>query len=93
MHVEPTSAKPVVKEFSPISNSQIAVEFWPVARLIPYFRNLRKNDHAVERMAASINEFGFKIPILARSNGEVVDGHLRLKAARNWASRSAGHIV
>jgi ParB-like chromosome segregation protein Spo0J len=31
---------------------------------------------------ASINEFGFKIPILARSNGEVVDGHLRLKAAQ-----------
>jgi ParB-like chromosome segregation protein Spo0J len=31
---------------------------------------------------ASIREFGFKIPVLARSNGEVVDGHLRLKAAR-----------
>jgi DNA modification methylase len=33
-------------------------------------------------MCGSIREFGFKIPILARSNGEVVDGHLRLKAAR-----------
>jgi len=33
-------------------------------------------------MAASIQEFGFKIPILARSDGEVVDGHLRLKAAQ-----------
>ncbi len=32
-------------------------------------------------MAASIREFGFKVPILARSNGDVVDGHLRLKAA------------
>lgn len=31
---------------------------------------------------ASINEFGFKIPILARSSGELVDGDLRLKAAR-----------
>jgi len=58
------------------------VEVWPVVRLIPYCRNPRKNDHAVERMAASINEFGFKIPILARSNGEVVDGHLRLKGAQ-----------
>ena len=29
-----------------------------------------------------IREFGFKIPVLARSDGEVVDGHLRLKAAR-----------
>jgi DNA modification methylase len=33
-------------------------------------------------MAASIREFGFKIPVLARSDGEVVDGHLRLKAAK-----------
>ncbi len=34
-------------------------------------------------MEASIREFGFKIPMLVRSNGEVVDGHLRLKAAKN----------
>ena len=33
-------------------------------------------------MIASIREFGFRIPVLARSNGEVVDGHLRLKAAQ-----------
>jgi DNA modification methylase len=33
-------------------------------------------------MCASIREFGFKIPCLVRNNGEVVDGHLRLKAAR-----------
>jgi hypothetical protein len=36
----------------------------------------------VEQMAASIKEFGFKIPVLARSDGSVVDGHLRLKAAQ-----------
>lgn len=62
--------------------NQISIEVWPIERLVPYIRNPRKNDHAVERMAASINEFGFKIPILARGNGEVVDGHLRLKAAQ-----------
>src|SRR5713101_891004 len=33
-------------------------------------------------MCSSIREFGFKIPVLARSGGEVIDGHLRLKAAR-----------
>ena len=33
-------------------------------------------------MCASIKEFGFKIPVLARSDGTIVDGHLRLKAAR-----------
>jgi DNA modification methylase len=58
------------------------VQRWQIERLIPYSRNPRKNDAAVDRMAASIREFGFKIPVLARSSGEVVDGHLRLKAAR-----------
>jgi ParB-like chromosome segregation protein Spo0J len=33
-------------------------------------------------MCASIRDFGFKIPVLACSDGEVVDGHLRLKAAQ-----------
>ena len=33
-------------------------------------------------MCAAIHEFGFRIPIVARSDGTVVDGHLRLKAAR-----------
>jgi ParB-like chromosome segregation protein Spo0J len=58
------------------------IENWPIERLVEYPRNPRKNDKAVDRMCASIREFGFKIPVLARSDGEVVDGHLRLKAAR-----------
>jgi ParB-like chromosome segregation protein Spo0J len=58
------------------------IEMWPIGRFIPYERNPRKNDAAVDRMAAFIQEFGFNIPVLARSNGEVVDGHLRLKAAK-----------
>jgi hypothetical protein len=57
------------------------IEIWPLSRFIPYARNPRKNDHAVDRMAASIREFTFKVPVLARSSGDVVDGHLRLKAA------------
>jgi DNA modification methylase len=55
---------------------------WPIDRLVFYVRNPRKNDAAVDRMCSSLREFGFKIPVLARNNGEVVDGHLRLKAAR-----------
>src|SRR5580704_6466528 len=60
----------------------LQVQFWAIERFVPYPRNLRKNDAAVDRMCASIREFGFKIPVLVRSDGEVVDGHLRLKAAR-----------
>jgi DNA modification methylase len=57
------------------------IDNWPIDRLVPYARNPRKNDAAVDRMASSIQEFGFTIPVLARSSSEVVDGHLRLKAA------------
>jgi DNA modification methylase len=59
-----------------------AIEMRPVASLIHYVRNPRKNDAVVDQMVSSIREFGFKIPVLARSNGDVVDGHLRLKAAQ-----------
>ena len=57
------------------------IHIWPIDRLVFYARNPRKNDSVVDRMCSSIREFGFKIPVLARSDGEVVDGHLRLKAA------------
>ncbi|MGC9950177.1 MAG: hypothetical protein ABSF64_27750 [Bryobacteraceae bacterium] len=33
-------------------------------------------------MCSSLRDFGFEIPVLARSDGTVVDGHLRLKSAR-----------
>ncbi len=66
------------------------IEQWPLDRLVFYARNPRKNDAAVDRMCSSIREFGFKIPVLARSDGEVVDGHLRLKAARKLGSWPGG---
>ena len=60
----------------------LKTESWPIERLVPYARNPRKNDEQVERMVAAIREFGFRIPVVAKSDGTVVDGHLRLKAAR-----------
>jgi DNA modification methylase len=58
------------------------IQVWPIDRLIFYARNPRKHDAVIQKMCSSIREFGFKCPVLARSDGEVVDGHLRLKAAR-----------
>ena len=58
------------------------LEHWPTDKLIDYARNPRKNDHAVDRVSAAIKEFGFRVPIIAKSDGLVVDGHLRLKAAK-----------
>jgi DNA modification methylase len=44
-------------------------------------------------MLASIQEFGFKIPVLVRSSGEVVDGHLRLKAAHKLGIKEVPVIL
>src|SRR3954465_12605168 len=65
-----------------VSKVDTQIEQWPIDKLVFYARIPRKNDSAVDRMCGSIREFGFKIPVLARSNGEGVDGPLRLKAAR-----------
>ena len=61
---------------------ELTFETWPIDRCIDYARNPRKNDHAVDKVAAAIREFGFRVPIVAKSDGLVVDGHLRLKAAK-----------
>src|ERR1051326_9023052 len=66
------------------------LEVWAIERVREYARNPRKNDAAVDRMCASIREFGFKCPVLARSDGTVVDGHLRQKAARKLGSWPGG---
>ena len=75
------------------SSHSTEIQTWPIDRLVVYARNPRKNDAAVDRMCGSIREFGFKIPVLARSNGDVVDGHLRLKAARKLGSWPGGDMT
>lgn len=62
----------------------IQAVYWKTDKFRPYYKNPRKNDHAVNRVAAAIAEYGFKVPVVAvEENGaiEVIDGHLRLKAA------------
>ena len=51
-------------------------------KLTPYERNPRKNDAAVDKVAASIKEFGFKVPIVIDNDGIIVTGHTRYKAAQ-----------
>lgn len=62
--------------------NNLKMEIWPTEKLIEYARNPRNNDDVVDQMVSVIKEFGFRVPIVARSDGLVVDGHLRLKAAR-----------
>lgn len=57
------------------------IEMMKVSDLRPYVNNPRKNDKAVDAVAASIREFGFKVPITVDSDGLIATGHTRLKAA------------
>ena len=59
------------------------VQNWKISRFKEYENNPRINDHAVEPLAKMIQKFGFRVPILAKSDGTLIDGHLRLKAARH----------
>ena len=52
----------------------------PIEWLRPYENNPRNNEQAVEAVANSINEFGFKVPIVVTIDGEIVNGHTRFKA-------------
>lgn len=53
-----------------------------VDKLIPYVNNPRFNDEAVDGVAASIKEFGFKVPIVVDKDNVIVAGHTRLRAAK-----------
>ena len=64
-----------------------------VDELIPYKYNPRKNDKAVEFVANSIKEFGFKVPIIVDGNNEIIAGHTRIKASKMLGIKEVPCIV
>lgn len=64
-----------------------------VGELIPYERNPRRNDEAVKFVKASIEQFGFKVPIVIDADGVIVAGHTRLKAAKELGIKEVPCIV
>lgn len=65
----------------------------PLGWLTPYENNPRNNDEAVEPVANSISEFGFKVPIVATSDGEIINGHTRWKAAKKLKLKTVPVII
>ena len=65
----------------------------PVDSVIPYVRNPRKNDNAVKKVAASLQEFGFRQPIVVDPDNVIVVGHTRLKAAIHLRFNHYGNII
>lgn len=76
-----------------VTHEEIQIKQWPIGKLVEYANNPREHDSAIEKMAAVIKEFGFKVPIIATSRGDVVDGHLRLKASRHLGLKTVPVIL
>ena len=57
------------------------IEQWEIDRIKPYDKNPRRNDKAVEAVANSIREFGWRQPVVVDAGGVIVVGHTRYKAA------------
>ena len=64
-----------------------------VDELIPYANNPRDNAGAVDAVAASIDEFGFKVPIVIDKDGVIVAGHTRTLAAEKLGLETVPCIV
>src|SRR5580704_10623377 len=63
--------------------TELLIESWPIDRPIEYARNARKiTAAAVDKVAASIQEFGFRQPIVVDKDNVIIVGHVRLRAAK-----------
>jgi hypothetical protein len=72
---------------------KLKIVYKSVDDLIPYINNPRINDHAVDAVASSIKNFGFKVPIIIDAKNEIVAGHTRLKAAKKLGMKEVPTIV
>lgn len=64
-----------------------------VDKLVPYENNPRNNTEAIQYVANSIKEFGFKVPLVIDSDNVVICGHTRLLAAKQLGLKDVPCIV
>lgn len=64
-----------------------------IDELIPYVNNPRKNKDAVDKVASSIKEFGFKVPVVIDKDNVIVTGHTRLLAAKKLGIKEIPCII
>ena len=61
---------------------ELKIEYIAVEDLKPYENNPRYNDGAVDYVAKSIEEYGFKVPIIVQKDGTIIAGHTRYEASK-----------
>lgn len=83
------------KSITPQAWPAAQVEMWQVADLVPYARNARQHPpEQIDQIAASMERFGFTIPMLVAEDGTIIAGHGRLMAAAQLVCRKVlGFVV
>lgn len=69
------------------------IQMKKVNDLIPYINNPRNNENAIDKVASSIKEFGFKVPIVIDKDNTVVTGHTRLLASKKLGLEEVPCVV
>lgn len=64
-----------------------------IDELTPYANNPRNNTGAVDAVAASLQEFGWKQPVVIDKSGVIIAGHTRIKAAEKLGLETAPCII
>ena len=64
-----------------VPTKDLRIKYVPIGDVRPYEDNPRRNDGAVQAVAASLREFGWKQPIVVDADGTIIVGHTRYKAA------------
>lgn len=84
--------EPIREDTSGMSH-KLKVQYWPIDDVHPYPNNPRNNDEAVEYVANSIREFSFQQPIVVDTDGTIIAGHTRLKAAKRLGMETVPVVV
>src|SRR5690554_1865087 len=74
--------------------SKLKIVYKHVDEIIPYVNNPRKiSQNAIDKVASSIKNFGFKVPIIIDKDNEIVAGHNRMLAAKKLGMEEVPCIV
>lgn len=86
-------ADPTARFFIGVKKIDMELVYKKLDEISPYGQNPRKNDEAVPKVAESIKEFGFKVPIVVDAGGVIVCGHTRYRAAQSLGMKEVPCIV
>lgn len=76
-----------------MANSELKIVFVDIRKIKPYKNNPRDNKKAVDKVAKSIEKYGFKVPCVLDKNYVIVTGHTRYLAAKKLGMEKIPCII